>query len=295
MKKIERESIVFDSGGQWCSGWYYRALQERAACVVLAHGFASVKEMGLDAYAERFHQAGYHVLVFDYRYFGESQGLPRQMLDIRSQIKDWHAAVAFARSIPGVDEKKIVLWGTSLSGGHVAHVASRDPDIAAVISQVPHMSGLASALLQGPRQMIRLSFAAFADYMGRAFGRSPRYIDIFGPEGALAAMTGPGEFEGAERLFPDGIAVDRRVAARFAFPLLGYSPGRRAGKVRAPWLVQVALKDITVPSVPAMKAAQAAPEATLMTYDHGHFDSYVGQGFDRFVRDQLTFLALQLS
>lgn len=290
MKETQRDAVRFESGGQWCSGWYYKASEGGRACVVLAHGFASVKAMGLDAYAQRFCQAGYHVLVFDYRHFGESEGLPRQLLDIRRQIKDWHAAVAFARLLPGVDAKKIVLWGTSLSGGHVVQVAARDPDVAAVISQVPHMSGISSALCQGPRQIIRLTLAAVADVMGRFAGRSPYYIATFGPEGALAAMTGPGELEGAERLFPDDCAVDRRVAARFAFPLLGYSPGRRVGKVKAPWLVQVALKDITAPAAPALKAAASVPGATLITYDHGHFESYVGQGFERFVQDQLGFL-----
>ncbi len=59
--------------------------------------------MRLDAYAERFAQAGYHVLVFDYRHFGDSEGEPRQILDIKKQHQDWHAAISFARGLPGID------------------------------------------------------------------------------------------------------------------------------------------------------------------------------------------------
>ena len=115
----------------------------------MAHGLAGVKEMRLDAYAERFAAAGYHVLVFDYRHFGASQGRPRQLLDIRRQHEDWGAAVSYARARPEVDADRIVLWGTSLSGGHVLAVAGR-VGAAAVISQVPHVDGLASALALGP-------------------------------------------------------------------------------------------------------------------------------------------------
>ena len=46
----------------------------------MAHGFSGVREQRLDAYAERFAQAGLAVLVFDYRHFGASGGEPRQLL-----------------------------------------------------------------------------------------------------------------------------------------------------------------------------------------------------------------------
>ena len=89
-----REDVVFISHGERCAGWFYSAEGvERASCVVMAHGLAAVKEMRLDAYAERFAAAGHHVLVFDYRHFGASTGEPRQLLDIGRQHEDWAAAV----------------------------------------------------------------------------------------------------------------------------------------------------------------------------------------------------------
>ncbi|MGX9145996.1 hypothetical protein [Mesorhizobium sp. 128a] len=50
----------------------------------MAHGLGGIKEMRLDAFAERFSDAGYACLVFDYRNFGASEGAPRQLLDIGS-------------------------------------------------------------------------------------------------------------------------------------------------------------------------------------------------------------------
>ena len=117
---MSREDVTFTSRGQLCAGWFYRAdVEGRAPVVVMAHGLAAVKEMRLDAYAERFAAAGFHVLVFDYRHFGDSEGSPRQLLDIKKQHQDWTAAVTYARTRPDVDGTRVALWGSSLSGGHV--------------------------------------------------------------------------------------------------------------------------------------------------------------------------------
>jgi hypothetical protein len=37
-------------------------------------------------------------LAFDYRHFGDSDGTPRQLLDIAHQLEDWQAAIAYARA-----------------------------------------------------------------------------------------------------------------------------------------------------------------------------------------------------
>ena len=47
---------------------------------VMAHGLGGVRQMRLDAFAERFSSAGYRCLVFDYRHFGAGAGEPRQLL-----------------------------------------------------------------------------------------------------------------------------------------------------------------------------------------------------------------------
>jgi uncharacterized protein len=52
----------------------------------------------------------------DYRTFGASTGEPRQLIDWRRHREDYHAAIAFARGLPGVDADRIVLWGSAYSG-----------------------------------------------------------------------------------------------------------------------------------------------------------------------------------
>ena len=288
---ISKQDIRIILDGQTLAGWLYKTPErEKAPMVVMAHGFSAVKEMRLDAYAERFAEAGYHALVFDYRHFGGSQGRPRQLLDIEKQHDDWKAAIKFARSIPEVDGQKIVLWGTSFSGGHVMAVAAEDPTIAAVIAQVPHVSGFASALAVGFRQNFRLGSAAFLDRLLKLFNWAPYYVPAFGKPGEMAAMTAPGEYEKARKLYPVDSRIDDNVAARVFLSLTFYSPGKLASKVTAPMLVQVARNDLTTPPKPSIKAANRAPRGELKLYDMGHFDAYLPPIFDTVVQDQIDFL-----
>jgi alpha-beta hydrolase superfamily lysophospholipase len=100
----------------------------------MAAGLAVTKEAGTDRFAQAFARAGFTVLAFDYRRLGESGGHPRQVVRIREQLDDWRAALAFARRLPGVDPRRVAIWGFSVSGGHVFRVAAADRTLAAAIA-----------------------------------------------------------------------------------------------------------------------------------------------------------------
>lgn len=295
---MQRSDVTFVVEGTECSGWWYAAAggdgpidggdDRRLPCVVMAHGLAAVKEMRLDAYAERFAAAGLHVLVFDYRHFGTSDGEPRQLLDIDAQHADWEAAVAYARTRPSVDGGRIVLWGSSLSGGHVLHMAER-VDAAAVIAQVPHTDAASSVRSTGLAASARLGLHAMYDAARGALGLSPHYVPATGRPGELAIMTSSEATEYLD-LVPEGFDFDQRVAARFGLTLGGYSPGRRLADLAMPVLVQVGTQDQTTPPEPAIKAADAARNVTLKVHDVGHFEPYIGEAFEVFVGEQIEFL-----
>jgi pimeloyl-ACP methyl ester carboxylesterase len=287
---MQRQNITFASHGTTCAGWFYCVDGERRGpCVVMAHGLAGVKEMRLDAYAERFAAAGYHVLVFDYRHFGASAGSPRQLLDIGRQHEDWIAAVAYARGRAEVDPGRVTVWGSSLSGGHVLAIADR-VGAAAVISQVPHTDGVASLLALRPAQVVKLTGHAFVDVARGLLGRSPHYVPATGMPGETALVTSPQAAEQYLDLVPDGHPFDQRVAARLVFRIGLYSPGRRAKGLDAPVLVQVGERDTTTPPKAAIKAGRRAPRGTVRVHDADHFEPYTGELFDTFVAEQLAFL-----
>jgi pimeloyl-ACP methyl ester carboxylesterase len=255
----------------------------------MAHGLVAIKEMRLDAYAKRFAEAGYSVLVFDYRHFGESGGQPRQLLDINKQHQDWRAAIQFAQSNLDIGIDKIVLWGSSLSGGHVIQLASEHPGLAGVISQVPHMDGKAGVFAVGLGHVLKLTLAGLRDSLHQLLGLQPYYINASGKAGELAIMTKP-EAVGYLPLAPASAQFDQRLAARFVLTASSYSPGKYLKKLSIPVLLQVAMNDKTTPPEPAIKACKGNPAVKLVTYNLGHFEPYVEPAFSSVVAEQLTFL-----
>ena len=287
----ERRDIQFSSDGVTCRGWLYLPdSPEPPPVIVMGHGLGAVKEMRLDAFAERFSAAGYACLVFDYRHFGASDGEPRQLLDIELQRDDWAAAVAYARSLPEVDGRRVVLWGSSFGGGHVIAMGARLPGLAAVIAQCPFTDGTASAIATGPATTARLLPRIVADLAAAARGKPPVLVPLAGPPRSAALMTAPDAVPGFLRLVPEGMAFRNEAAARVGLRITLDNPGRSARKVQCPILFCICDTDSVAPAGATERHARKAPRGEIKHYPFGHFDIYVGGGFERAVRDQLDFL-----
>jgi dienelactone hydrolase len=102
----------------------------------MAHGLTGTRRDRLGAFAERFVAAGTAAFVFDYRGFGDSTGEP-DLFEVERQLDDWRAAIAFARTLPGIDADRVGTFGSSFGGGHALAAAAEGRRVAAVISQVP--------------------------------------------------------------------------------------------------------------------------------------------------------------
>ncbi len=289
-----RYDTTFLSEGTRCAAWRYRPdAVHNPPIVVLAHGFGAFRELRLDAYAARFAQAGYAALVFDYRCWGASEGEPRRVLNIAAQHADWRAAVAYARSLDGVDTSRVVGWGSSFGGGHVLDLAARDHDLAAAIVQVPHVIGPASAFSQSPKLVARLAAAAVRDQVGSWFGRPPYRVRSIGKPGETAMMTSPGAYDLVMKMAGDKseqLLAENDVAARIALRVPLYSPGRNAANITAPTLVQLARKDDVTPFAKALKVARRIPNGEVLDYDCSHFEPYLDPYFEQIVSDQIDFL-----
>jgi dienelactone hydrolase len=291
----QRQDVEFGSQGTICRAWLYRppaAAAAPAPCIVMAHGLGGTRDAGLEPYAEKFATAGYAVLLFDYRHFGASDGEPRQLLSIGRQLQDWAAAIAYARSLPGVDPAQIALWGSSFSGGHVIVAAARDGKVAAVSAQGPMMDGLAAALnlvsYGGVGALLKLSAAGLLDQARGLLGLSPHYVPLIAAPGQLAAMSSHDSVSGYGSITPPGWR--NQMSARLALHLAGYRPIRYAGRLPCPVLILVCGRDSVAPAKAALATARkAGSRAELKEYDIGHFDIYTGEGFARSSADQLAF------
>jgi dienelactone hydrolase len=295
MGQFTRDDISFDSEGDACAGWLYRpGGVENPPVVILCHGLGAVREMGLDAYAERFAEAGFAAMAFTYRHFGDSGGEPRQLLDIDEQLDDIAAALEYVRNLDGVDGTRVALWGSSFGGGHVMEAGARDADLKAVIAQCPFTDGTASGLTLGLVSTFKVTIASIADTIRGLRGGAPIYIGLAGKRGDAALMTAPDVVAGQERLIARLASHNNNVTARTALKTTFYRPGRSLKNVKAPTLVCVCENDTVAPAKPAIKFAKEASGTELQTYPIGHFDIYFDEHFEKAVADQIEFLERQL-
>lgn len=293
---MERVEVGFPSGGQKCAAWLYLpdGVSKPRPIVVMGHGLGATRGMGLDRYARRFAAAGMGVLVFDYRHFGDSDGEPRQVVNIARQREDWNSAIAYVRTVRGFDATRIALWGTSFGAGHVLSVAPDDDYIAAVVAQVPFTSGLSSALAKGPISLIKVFALAATDLVVGTLRRRPVGVRLAGRKRSAALLSGAGVISGVGRLAEESDTYRSKVGARVAFSALFEAPGRKAKALKMPVLYALCDNDSITPVKPALRAAERTKHATVRRYSAGHFDIYFDDVFEQTVRDQIEFLTAVL-
>ena len=290
-KQQSTKLVKFPSGGLQCTAELYTPEGPGPfPVIVMGHGLGGTRKMRLPAFAERFSAAGYACLVFDYRHFGDSEGEPRQLLDIKLQLEDWKAAIAYARSLVILDPSRVILWGTSFGGGHVLTTAAEDAQVAAVISQCPFTDGLASGLAAEPLVSAKLSVVALRDRIGSLFGAQPVLVPLAGRPGETAFMTSPDTWDGYFKIIPADVEIRNEAAARFALDIIRYYPGRKTPNINAPVLFCVCDTDTVAPAKQTLKHARRTPNHEIKRYADGHFDIYVGEAFERVVSDQIDFL-----
>lgn len=131
------KKVTYYSSGVACSAllWLPSDTSKPAPGVVLCHGFRGIKEWALPDFAEQFAELGYAALAIDYRGFGESEG-QRGRLVPAEQVEDIRNAMSYLAGQPGVDEKRLALYGTSFGGANVIQAAAIDQRARAVVCQV---------------------------------------------------------------------------------------------------------------------------------------------------------------
>jgi pimeloyl-ACP methyl ester carboxylesterase len=287
---MERTDVQFSSGRDHCAAWPYwpsaAISNQTVPCVVMGHGFSLTRHDGLPSFAERFAQAGFAVLLFDYRYFGDSGGQPRQRFRISAQLEDWRNAIAFARGQRGIDPDRIVPWGYSFGGGHVVAIAAKDHRVAAALVLYPFLNGLRRVLRTPLRTIAKLLGPAIADRCGWH-----QTVPATGPVGARAIMTLPSEAEGFAAMIPADSPWRNAITPDFVTTIAFYRRLSRAHRIICPLWVGLGERDITVHSGSVEGLARRAPHGVLQRYPYDHWEPFQGQASELITKDQLDFLA----
>jgi len=297
-----RKNVRFEVRGTFLSAWLYlpEDLSEKVPCIILAHGLGATKDSGLDAYARLYQKEGFAVFVFDYRYLGESEGKPRQLVWIPHQLQDWSAAVEYVRGLKEIDPSKIALWGTSLSGGHVIVTAAKDNGIACISAQVPLLDGGAGGMnlvkKVGFGYLLRMAFGhGLRDIVRSWLGLSPYKIPLVGLPHSIAVMADLDAWDAFNALMPESFINE--ICARIVIRMDKYHPIKYASKIRCPVLLQICDKDIITTPEKVVKKAESklGTLADVIHYPLDHFDIYLGDNFATSVRDQIDFFKKHLS
>ena len=102
---------------------------DRLPAVVVAGAWTTVKEQMAGLYARKLSEQGYAALAFDFRYWGESGGSPRQYESSRAKLADLRNAVSFIEMLPMVDRERISGLGICFGAGYMVASVTEDPRI----------------------------------------------------------------------------------------------------------------------------------------------------------------------
>ncbi|EXU33063.1 dienelactone hydrolase family protein [Acinetobacter baumannii 24845_9] len=270
--------------------FYIPKTNNKSAVIIMAHGFAGLRQFKLIQYAQRFAQAGYAVILFDYRYWGGSTGKPREMISINSQLEDWKTMIQYASTCKFIDNRRIVLWGTSLSGGYALSLASELKNIQAIMVQIPYVDGAETAKLYPLQRYPQALKLSSQDYMGSKIGVNPKRLPVV-DQYKLCFMPTADSYYGYLSIVNPDYYWSGEVPARVFFNLMRYRPIQLVRQINIPVLFIAAQHDSLIPIESSREAAtNIAPFVSYHEWDMKHFDIYHGSWFEKAVTTQLEFL-----
>ncbi len=259
---------------------------EKRAGIVLCHGYTGVRNLYLPDNARVLNEAGYVVLTFDYKGWGDSDG-PKNRLSPYGRVIDSQAALTFLGAQSTVDPDRLGIYGTSYGGATVVWTAAVDQRVKAVVSVV--------GIGHGKRWMRSVRRPdEFADLLERSAADRVRRV-----------MTGQSEFvDRSSILLPDRQSADLAAAARRGNPgavseipmefiddTLEFHPEWVVDKIAPrPVLLITTDDDRLVPQdeSEALYAKAGEPKKLVVLKKWGHYEVYAGDAFDQVMEPTLA-------
>ncbi len=254
-------------------------MKQPMPAVVMAHGFSAVKEMfQLSSYAERFEEAGFVTLVVDFRFLGDSDGSPRGQIIPHEQQEDYRNAITWLSLRPEVDADRIGVWGTSLAGGHVLHLAAFDRRIKAVVTQVPTIDPVKQIVHRSGQDVLKQLMGMFAtDRTQRFQDGTVNYMKIVGLPGESSVLSAPDAYEALTRNAVGAPNWINQVTLESLENYVEYVPTANIELISpTPLLMVLAEQDYIIPVALARSVFdRAGGPKKLVVIPCGHFEVYV--------------------
>lgn len=285
---FERQDVTFRSEGIDCAGWLYLPTGAKGPVpgIAMAHGIAAVKELlDVPAFAEAFAEAGFAVLLFDYRFWGASAGAPRHQIFPAQQIEDFRNALSFLGAHEAVDAGRLGVWGTSFAGGHALHLGAFDPRVRCVVSQVPAVDILRNLKQVSPPEAIEGIRAAFAADRAHIFaGGEGAVLPVVAPDGEACLLPGAHNRAVRERAMAELPQLGNTITLASFERLLEYAPGLIADRIAPTPLLMIVVEDdeLTPPDLALEAFARAGEPKSLLKMQGGHYVPYRSESREGF-------------
>ena len=246
-------------------------------------------------FAGYFQAAGFTVLLYDNRNLGDSGGLPRNEVDPELQVRDYLDAFNYSTTLPEVDPKKIVYWGSSMSGGVVLKAAALNKNIAAVIAQVPFVSGewIALTAPQPPAGLILERGHAVAVGQPTMIPGLPNSVEEATNGTSKAVLNDPSTIRFIEEITRRGYTWKNEVTAQSMTNCFLFEPLAYIHRIApTPLLMVVAGNDRITSTHKQLEAFEKArqPKKLRVFPGEDHFSMYFDEAFKRNMAAQIEFL-----
>ena len=275
------KSVTFYSEGVKLAGDLFLPADikpgERRAGIVLCHGYTGVRSIYLPDNARVLAQAGYVVLTFDYKGWGDSDGAKTRLAPY-SRVADVQAALTFMGAQPEVDVARLGIYGTSYGGATVVFVAAIDPRVKCVVSVVGIGNGARwMRSVRRPDEYHDLLERAAADRVKRALTGNSELADR---NDVLLPDRQSAELGAAARR--DNPAAVTQVPLEFIDDTLSFNPEWVVDRIAPrPILFITTDNDRLVPpqESEAMYARAGEPKKLVVLKSFGHYEVYGGHAF----------------
>jgi uncharacterized protein len=95
--------------------------------IIVTGSWTSIKEQMAGLYAKELAKKGFVALAFDFRYWGESEGQPRQYENPAAKIQDIKNAATYLSTLPYINKDMLSGLGICASAGYMAYAVAEQP------------------------------------------------------------------------------------------------------------------------------------------------------------------------
>jgi len=290
-KGFSVSGVRFLSGGLNCEGRLYLPKGiKKPPVIIMAHGFGAEMDFGIPAYAEEFAKNGYAAFIFNYRYFGGSEGEPRQLISPKRQLEDWDSAIEFARSLNEVDGGRICIWGFSMSGGHILAEAANNVNVKGFIAHVPFMDSMHMVKISGFTKVLKINAAEYRDLFYMLTGKARHNIPVVGRPDEFSIMSTPETYEDYMSLIPEGSGWRNEFPAISMMAITFYRPVKYISGIKCRGMVLLGEDDSLLDNRLVRKKFSGMPNVELSEYKCRHFGFFKEEFYKKAVSAELKFL-----